>query len=236
MKYYKQNKFLKAISSTGIITVTACVLIAIGAIAWYALSRNNSVVEKSKTEEGQPSYVEPEESYNDIPPVNDAPTETTTDVNEPVDDVPYRQEEKNADPIEEQIKFILPIKGNVIKGYSDTALQYSATYGDMRLHTGIDIECAIGSEIKAVGDGTVKSIIEDANYGKIVVIDHTAELTVKYCGLKDIKVKEGDNVNAGDIIGSTGDIPCECADKPHIHIEATMQNQITSPLAALGLE
>ncbi len=234
MKYYKQNSFLKVISSTGFLTVTMCVLIAIGGVAWFALSRNNNVVEKPDTQE-ESSYTKPQESYNKDTSIVETPSEPATDVNKPVSDVPYSEEE-TVEPVEEPIKFVLPIKGNILKGYSDTALQYSATYGDMRLHTGIDIECELGSEIKSAGSGTVKSIIDDASYGKIVVIDHTAELTVKYCGFKDVKVKEGDTVNAGDIIGTTGDIPCECADKPHIHIEATIQNLPTSPLAALGLE
>ncbi len=235
MKYYKQNSFLKAISSTGFITVTACVLIAIGAIAWFALSSNNDTIKTPSIEE-ESSYTEPQESYNNDTSIVETPTESATDVNEPVSDVPYSEEETATEPVEESIKFILPIEGNILKDYSDTALQYSATYGDMRIHTGIDIECSQGSEIKSVGFGTVNSIIDDANYGKIVVINHTVELTVKYCGLKDVNVKEGDTVNAGDVIGISGDIPCECADKPHIHIETTLQNQPTSPLKALGLE
>lgn len=233
MKYYKKNSFLKAISSTGLFSIIACVLIAVGAIAWFALSRDN-ITEKPDTQ-NESSYTEPDFSYNDNTVTQEPSTEPATDVNESVSDIPYSEE-----PIIEEkteiIKFVLPIEGNISKGYSDTALQYSATYNDMRLHTGIDISCDLGSKIKSAGSGTVKSIIDDANYGKIIIIDHTGELTVKYCGFSEVNVKEGDNINAGDVIGLSGEIPCECADSPHIHIEALVKNIISSPLAALGLE
>ncbi len=239
MKYYKSNSFIKAIGSTGFVTITACVLIAVGAIAWFALSRNNSVTETPSASQEQ-SYNQPNTSYNNDVSESETPDESVADVNEPVSDIPYSEEspiETNQEPSTESvIKFILPIEGNVLKGYSDTALQYSLTYGDMRLHTGIDIECELGSEVKSAGSGTVKSIVDDAGYGKVITIDHTGEITVKYCGFKEVNLKEGDNVNAGDILGTVGEIPCECADKAHIHIEAMLQNASASPLAALGLE
>ncbi len=235
MKYYKSNKFIKSIGSTGIVSLTACVLIAIGAIAWFALSNNNKVTTEPE------SYVKENSSYNEVIPSEVTPSESTppaTDANETVSEVPYKEEviSSNPQPKPEPIKYVMPINGNISKGYSDTALQYSATYNDMRLHTGVDILCETGSKIKSAGSGTVKSIINDANYGKIIVINHTSELTVKYCGFSEVKVKEGDNVKSGDIIGLSGEIPCECADKPHIHIEAAMQNKTISPLEAMGLK
>lgn len=45
MKYYKSSKFTKAITSTGFISITAVALIAVGAVSWFALSKNNNVTE-----------------------------------------------------------------------------------------------------------------------------------------------------------------------------------------------
>lgn len=237
MKYYKSNGFIKAISSTGTVTIIACVLIAVGAITWFALSRNNVTTKEPNNSDVDPSYTEPEISYNSDTGNDENINEPVADVNESVESIPYSSDvEQSSPPVENIIKFALPIEGNILKGYSDTALQYSVTYNDMRLHTGIDIACNLDDEIKSVGSGTVKSVVDDANYGKVITIDHTGELTVKYCGFKQVSVKEGDNVNTGDIIGILGEIPCECGDKPHIHIEAFLQNKATSPLAALGLE
>ena len=106
----------------------------------------------------------------------------------------------------------------------------------MRLHTGVDILCETGSNIKSAGSGTVKSVVDDTNYGKIITVEHNGGITIKYCGMGSVNVKENDKVAAGDVIGTSGEIPCECADNPHIHIEVTVDGNITSPLAALGLE
>ena len=238
MKYYKTSKFTKAITSTGFVTITACALIAVGAISWFVLSRDNTVSETpSKNNSSKQEYNQPDNSYNSEASLPQVEIEQpATDVADNVSDVPYSEEEAIAQPEPEKPTFILPITGNISKGFSDTALQYSTTYGDMRLHTGVDILCENGSNIKSAGSGTVKSIVDDANYGRIITVEHSGGITVKYCGMGSVNVKENDKVAAGDVIGTSGDVPCECADNPHIHIEVLLDGNVTSPLAALGLE
>ena len=236
MKYHKTSKFTKAITSTGFVTIIACALIAVGAIAWFALSRNNVAIENTPNSNSQQSYPSTDNSYNseaDLPQIT--PQEPITDVNDEVSDVPYNQENVET-PQPEKPSFILPIENNISKGYSDSALQYSATYSDMRLHTGIDILCEKGSNVKSAGSGTVKSVIEDTALGRVITIECAENITIKYCGMGSVNVKENDKVATGDIIGTTGDIPSECADNPHIHIEVTVDGETISPLEALGLE
>ena len=208
MKYYKTSKFPKAIGSTGVIAIVACALIAVGAIAWFALSRKNAVTETppENFNSSQQEYNNDDKTYNnstaDTPDVS--VSEPATDVNQSVSDVPYEAEESEPEIRQEKITYILPANGNISKGYSDTALQYSATYGDMRIHTGVDILC----------EG----------------------VTVKYCGMGSINFKENDTVASGDVLGTSGEIPSECADNPHIHIEVTTDGETVSPFEALGLE
>lgn len=239
MKYYKTSKFTKSIASTGFIAIIACVLIAAGAITWFALSNKNNAVTKTPSKENSSinSYPHTDNSYNssaEIP--NSEPEQPSADVNDSLSDVPYSTQEPEEEPKIEAPAFILPVTGNISKGYSDSALQYSATYGDMRLHTGVDILCEIGCEIKSAGSGTVKSITDDANFGKTVTIEHSNGITAKYCGMDSVSFNEGDTVSAGDVIGTLGEIPCECADNPHIHIETVIDGKPTSPLSAFGLE
>lgn len=238
MKYYKTSKFTKAITSTGFVAIVACALIAVGAIAWFTLSRDNAVTETpSDNNSSKQEYPDTDNSYNsqaDTPQID--VEEPAADVDDNISDVPYSEEETTVEPETEKPTFILPITGNISKGYSDSALQYSATYGDMRLHTGVDILCESGSNIKSAGSGTVKSVIDDANYGRVITIEHTGGIMVKYCGMGSVNVKENDKVATGDIIGTSGEIPCECADNPHIHVEVTVDGSNRSPLTVLGLE
>lgn len=237
MKYYKSSKFAQTITSTGFITLTACALIAIGAISWFVLSKNNNIVETPQDDNvSHSSYPDTDNSYNstvDTPSVTETPS---TEVDDDVSDVPYVEPEETTVPEETKPTFVLPVVGNISKGHSDTALQYSATYGDMRLHTGIDILCKKGTDIKSVSSGTVISIVEDANLGKVITIEYFDGINVKYCGMGSVNVNENDEVSTGDIIGTSGEIPSECADNPHIHIEVIIDGKSVSPLDAMDLK
>ena len=235
MKYYKTSKFTKAVTSTGFITMIACLLIAVGAIGWFALSRKDAVSEAPSNNSSVQSYPKTDSSYNSKVEV---PIEEPQEpVNDSVSDVPYNEEvEETQQKAEENATFILPITGNISKGFSDTALQHSATYGDMRLHTGVDILCEKGADIKSVGSGSVKSVSDDAKLGRVITIEYDEKITVKYCGMGSVNVKESDKVATGDVIGTLGEIPSECADNSHIHIEVFVDGECASPLAALGLE
>lgn len=235
MKYYKTSKFPKYIASSGFIAIVACALIAIGAIGWFTLSNKNDSQIKPETNIEQPSYINDTSSYNSEVDTSITNEPYSEDINENVSDVPYTEQSEVVTPVIEEPTFILPVTGNISKGFSDTALQYSATYDDMRLHTGVDILCDKGTEIKSVGSGSVVSVVDDASFGKIISINYDG-ITVKYCGLDSVNVKENDKIITGDIIGTSGEIPCECADNPHIHIEAIVNGKNVSPFSALGLE
>lgn len=239
MKYKETSKFPKFIGSAGFITLAACSLIAIGAATWFLVSRQNNAVTDNMSSNNSSvqneSYNEEPQTYNsvaDIPQIEDS--DTSTDVANSAEEIPYEPEETETEPQIER-SFILPFDGNISKGYSDTALQYSETFGDMRLHTGIDILCDKNSDIKSVASGTVSEIGEDANLGRYIVIDHGDNITVKYCGLASVNVNEGDTVSAESSIGTSGEIPSECGDEPHIHIEVYLSGECVSPLTALGI-
>ena len=238
MKYYKNSKFTKAISSTGFITIVAFALIIVGAIGWFTFSHNNNINTTNPSDNSNlQSYSNNNDSYtSQEEPLDSIIDEPNVNINETVSEVPYTESEPKEDLIEEKTTFVLPIVGNISKGFSTSALQYSATYDDMRLHTGVDILCEKGSNIVAVGSGTVKSVVDDANLGRVITIEHLNQITVKYCGLASVNVNDGDKVASGDIIGTSGEIPSECTDNPHVHIEVIVDGETVSPLEALGLE
>lgn len=248
MKYYKSSRFPKFIGSVGFIALLACALIAIGVAIWVAVANRNEDINTpindgssnaAPSDDNQtPSYNEPTPSYNsstdNMPEASDMTPSTVTDVAGNTSSVPYEEETTEDAPPEVQ-SFILPVDGSIIKDFNDTALQYSKTYGDMRLHTGIDITCDIGSNIKAMGSGTVTAVEEVVALGKTVTVDHGG-ITVKYCGFDSISVFAGDPLNEGDILGTAGTVPSECADQSHIHIEVIKDGKHISPLKALGFE
>ncbi|MBQ8203609.1 MAG: M23 family metallopeptidase [Clostridia bacterium] len=237
MNYEENPKEQRFIGSLGFYAIIALCLIAIGVIAWFAVSRNSDDMNNPDSSLPNESYNSSNESYNDISEVT--PDNSMSEVVEnPVTDVPYEEDVSSQQPQTqpETVDFVLPVEGKVLKGFSDTVLQKSATYGDMRLHLGIDMQCNEKEAVKSVGSGTVTAIEDDSDFGKCISVDYGNGIVVKYCGLLSVNYQSGDNVRAGDELGVIGTVPCECADGYHLHLEAYKDGVCVSPLSLLGLE
>lgn len=236
MKYYESSRRRK--NGTGLYILIACGLIAVGIIAWFAVSRIASdtvpkTPSSSLTPSNDVSYNDRTSSYNDITSSDMG----SSNVANSVSDVPYtssEQEEPEQTESEPPQAPIMPVDGEILKDFSDSALQYSATYGDLRLHTGVDIEATAGTTVKAAAAGTVTATDDSASLGKTVTVDHGNGIIIKYCGLDNVVVSVGKKLAMGDPIAVVGSIPAECADRSHLHIEATQNGEAVSPMDIIG--
>ena len=96
-------------------------------------------------------------------------------------------------------------------------------------HGGMDIADRMGSPIVAAADGTVIFVGWRMGYGNLVEIKHENGFTTRYGHLTRGTVKEGDRVNAGDLValmGSTGR-----STGSHLHFEVRKDGNVLSPLA-----
>lgn len=86
-------------------------------------------------------------------------------------------------------------------------INFTSKYGprDGRIHHGIDLEAAHGTEIHAIADGTV---IDPSGWGasdcNAVIIDHGNGKYSKYLHCSSHAVKVGDTVAQGDVIAYVG--------------------------------
>lgn len=235
MKYSEYTSKPKFKGSAAFYIIIACCLLALGGASWFAAS---SISRRNNDSGSAPSQIS--EPQSSVPESQPEPSGTVSeDVGKKVSDEPYSSAESTGSKTESKPQkkvFTMPVQGDIIKKYSDKELQFSATYGDMRIHTGLDIACADGTSVSACGDGKVLSAEETAFFGTVVTIDHGDGITTKYAALKDIKVKAGDKITAGDIIGSVTSVPGECADQSHLHLEAYKDSHVTEPLKVLGLK
>lgn len=99
------------------------------------------------------------------------------------------------------------------------------------LHNGIDIGSngCMGSDIAAAASGTV--IIaenKDDGYGLQAVIYHGENIVTRYAHMSDICVAEGDNVEAGQLIGHIGS--SGYAYEPHCHFEILINGEPADPM------
>ena len=195
---------------------------------------NSSINENTNSNNNSSEYESSPPSYNDNS-TNQTPSDFVSQI---VPSTPTNDEVENQ-PYEKS--YVMPINGEILKDFSNDTLQFSQTFGDMRLHTAVDIASKEGTFISAITDGKVQSVEESSTLGKVITIDHGDGLIVKYAAVKDVKIKKGDTVKTGDLIGSVATVPSESSDQPHLHIEATLNNkpisimQFFKQLPALGI-
>src|SRR5205823_12065814 len=82
-------------------------------------------------------------------------------------------------------------------------------------HSGVDFGAAPGSPATAAAHGRVLLTRRMVQHGNMVSIDHGAGVFTGYCHLSAFAVSEGDEVQAGDLVGYTG--ATGLVTGPHLH-------------------
>lgn len=90
------------------------------------------------------------------------------------------------------------------------------------MHKGVDFGCPVGTPVLAMNDGVVTDISWGRAFGDHIVIDHikfpdSPGLWVGYMHLSKVKVKAGQRVKRGQIIGWSGQSGHVTG--PHLHVE-----------------
>jgi murein DD-endopeptidase MepM/ murein hydrolase activator NlpD len=131
-----------------------------------------------------------------------------------------------------------PLQGQVLMSFSRDTLTYSQTMADWRTHEGLDIAAELGAPVVAAGDGTVTAVYEDDYLGSVVVISHSGDLSTRYGNLmEETNLEVGDQVSAGDTIGTVGHTALlETSDPAHLHFEVFAEGNSVDPLGYLPEE
>ena len=95
----------------------------------------------------------------------------------------------------------IPITGQYLV-VGEYGVQNVAGMKDVKQNNlGIDIQGQEGAQAKAVFDGTVSSIFQQGKGQIGVLIRHGSYISV-YCNLSETRLKKGDKVKTGDIVGN----------------------------------
>lgn len=103
---------------------------------------------------------------------------------------------------------------------------------DGRMHKGIDINLHKGDPIVAAFDGMVRIAHLKGAYGNVVIIRHYNGLETVYAHLSKIKVKPGQIVLAGQLIGLGGSTGRSSG--PHLHFEVRFKGQALNPSSIIS--
>lgn len=108
-------------------------------------------------------------------------------------------------------QWVLPISG----------YHLTATFGDYGLwasyHTGLDFAAPSGTPLRAVANSVVTSVGHDGAYGNKTVLTLDDGTEIWYCHQTSISVTVGQEVRAGDLIGTVGSTGHVTG--PHLHLE-----------------
>lgn len=114
--------------------------------------------------------------------------------------------------------FKMPIKGLITSNFG---------LRDGRNHNGMDIDLQVWDPVASAFDGMVRISRFHPGYGRVVVIRHYNGLETLYAHLHRLKVKPGDVVEAGQIIGLGGSSGRSTGS--HLHFEVRFKGKPINP-------
>jgi murein hydrolase activator len=99
-------------------------------------------------------------------------------------------------------RLLWPAEGKVVAEYG---AQIHPRFGTRTFRNGIDIGVPEGTSIAAVYGGHVLYTGWFRGYGNLIIVDHGGEYYTLYAHAAEIRVREGDEVRQGQVIGTVGD-------------------------------
>jgi hypothetical protein len=100
-------------------------------------------------------------------------------------------------------------------------------------HLGLDFRVPSGTPVSAMNDGIVLLARPLYYEGNFVVLDHGQGLLTLYLHLSEFKVKEGDRVKRGQVVGLSGGTGR--ATGPHLHVAVRWQGTYLDPARLMTL-
>ena len=195
--------------------------IGISGYVYYRNANQTEEVVRQNETEAQVAVVATEE---------DIPAAVTNPVTQPV-------ETTTAPTVKKAMKTASPLEGETVATYAMDCLSYNSTTRDWRVHDGIDIAAAAGTEVKAAADGQVYTVYNDDSMGATVVIRHEDGYVTVYASLaEEVAVTTGDQVTLGQTIGTVGETALlENALGEHLHFSVLCNDEQMDPAEFLNM-
>jgi murein DD-endopeptidase MepM/ murein hydrolase activator NlpD len=103
--------------------------------------------------------------------------------------------------------------------------------GNWKAHKGVDFAAALGTPIRASGDGVIESQGVSGGYGNLVVVKHWANYSTAYAHMSRFAagMRKGSKVRQGDVIGYVGSTGWSTG--AHLHYEFRVNNEARDPMS-----
>ena len=120
--------------------------------------------------------------------------------------------------IDSMTGFTMPVSGRVTSNFGTRRSRY---------HYGIDIDLNTGDSVFSCFDGVVRIAQYSTTYGYVVVVRHYNGLETLYAHLSDMKVKPGDEITSGTVVGLGGNTGRSSGS--HLHFEVRFKGWALNP-------
>jgi len=119
---------------------------------------------------------------------------------------------------------IWPAKGYLSRGFG---VKPSPFTGLKQPHLGIDIAASKGTPVWSTACGIVEYTGWHKGLGKLIIIDHGYGYKTHYGHLNEIKVKRGQRIKRGKLLGTIGNTGYSTG--PHLHYEVHYKGKAVNP-------
>jgi murein DD-endopeptidase MepM/ murein hydrolase activator NlpD len=113
---------------------------------------------------------------------------------------------------------------------SDFGLRMRGVLPD--IHRGVDFPVPTGTEVRAMADARVRFTGTMSGFGNVVWLDHGGTILSVYAHLSSIRIRQGDYVRRGEVVGLSGATGNVTA--PHLHFEVWRGGLEVDPVPLFG--
>lgn len=136
---------------------------------------------------------------------------------------------KNHDEMLNCIPAIMPVANkNLKQTASGYGTRIDPIYKTVKFHAGMDFSANIGTPVYATGNGTIVKAGWESGYGNLIKVDHGFGYVTWYAHLNKCKVRVGQKVMRGEVIGEVGNTGKSTG--PHLHYEVHVKGKVVNPV------
>ncbi len=134
-------------------------------------------------------------------------------------------------PAHIRLPLVAVVAGAVVtQPFGCTALElepFDPSCPSRHIHTGVDLAAALGTAVYSATEGVVITGFDAHGAGKFVKVVVDRHVRILYCHLSAFRVRSGDVVTPGQLVGLVG--ATGLATGPHVHLQVNIDGHPVDP-------